>query len=205
MRLTVRLTSGFRQRFEGGFAVSSYADSAKAWDRDVAGVVVPTTSDNSLDVVTALLEKQLDRAMAAIKTNDDKAALAIPSVGVLAGIVGSNVRSDIGSHQGLAALGAAAALAAVIAICLAIVALRPQSLSNGPLALLAVRGVSEPSDAGKLNYLKALGFAVQSAEDLVLVKALWVNWAFRVGAVGVVLLTVFVALGGFAPNGGSGQ
>ena len=126
----------------------------------------------------------------------------IPAVGVLAGVVGSNVRTDIGSQQGLALLGLAAAVAGVLAIVLALVAMRPQSYSNGPLALSAVTGVGEPAANGKLHYAEALGFAVQSAEDLAVVKAFWVQWAFRVGGVGVVVLTVFAALGGFAPGGG---
>jgi hypothetical protein len=169
----------------------------------VVSIPVPGP-DNSLDVVISALEKQLDRAVAAVKANDDKAGLVIPAVGVLAGIVGSNVRAEVGSQLVLALLGLATAAAGVVAIVLAVGAMRPQSYSNGPVALSAVAGVGEPANLGKLHYAEALGFAVSSAEDLAVVKAFWVQWAFRVGGAGVVVLTLFAALGGFA-SGGTGK
>ncbi len=180
--------------------MSTYLERARAWDAAVTGLAVPGP-ETSVDVVTSVLEKQLDRAVAGIKLNDDKAAVIIPAVGVISGVVGSNVRPDIAAQPILAVLGLGAALAGVAGIVLAILALSPKSYSNGPLALEAVKGAGAPLASGKLAYLKALGFAVQSAEDLVTVKAFWVQWALRVGAVGVVAITVFAALGGFVAGG----
>lgn len=183
--------------------MKNFEDQAAAWDAAVAGVGVPAdATDNSLDVVIGLLERQLDRAITAIKSNDDKAALVIPAIGAIAAISGSNVRSDIASQGALAILGGTAAGGGVAAIIASIVALRPQSLSNGVVAVQAVRGSLAPSLVGKVNYMKSLGFAVSSAERLVVAKAFWVNWAFRIGAIGVVALTLFTAFGGFAASTG---
>jgi hypothetical protein len=177
----------------------TFEERAAAWDDAVRGVKAPG-DDNSLDVAIDALQRQLDRAIAGIKVNDDKAGLVIPAVGVLAAVVGSNVRPDISAHQVLAVVGLGAALGALGAILCALIALNPKSLSNGPVALRAVKGVAAPARAGKLNYLKSLGFAVQESEDVILKKAFWVQWGFRIGAVGV-LLTVFAAGGGFASGG----
>ena len=182
--------------------MASYEVLLEDWKSKVGGIPVPHRS-NSLDLVIKVLEKQLDRASAAIKSNDDKAALVIPGVAAITGIVGSNVRSDIASQTDLAILGLAAASAAVAAVCLAVYALRPQQLGNGVLPLMALRGVGAPSSVGKLAYAKSLGWAVESAEALSRAKGFAVNWAFRCGAVGVLLLTLFTVFGGFAAQGGS--
>ena len=180
--------------------MGTYADRAKAWDAAVAGMTPPGPG-SSVDIVTSVLESQLDRAVSAIKLNDDKASIIIPAVGAISGVVGSNVRPDIVNNPILALLGLGVGLAAVGAIVLAVMALSPKTHSNGPVALQAVQGAGVPLAVGKLAYLKALGFAVQSAEDLVTVKAFWVQWAFRLGAAGVITLTVFAGLGGFVPGG----
>jgi hypothetical protein len=182
--------------------MASYRELLEEWKSKVGGISIPG-ADNSLDLVISVLEKQLDRASAAIKSLDDKASLVIPGVAAIAGIVGSNVRTDIASQTWLAIMGAATGVAAVAAVCMAVYALRPQQLGNGVLPLQAVRGVGIPEAAGKLAYAKSLGWAVESAEALTLRKAFAVNWAFRIGAAGVLLLTLFIAFGGLAAQGGS--
>ena len=182
--------------------MASYDELLEDWKSKVKGIPVPQGS-NSLNLVITVLEKQLDRATAAIKSNDDKAGLVIPGVAAITGVVGSNVRPDIASQTGLAIVGLAAAIAAVAAVCLAVYALRPQQLGNGVLPLQALRGTGASRSAGKLAYAKSLGWAVESAEALSRAKGFAVNWAFRIGAVGVLLLTVFTVFGGFAVQGGS--
>jgi hypothetical protein len=184
---------------QGARRTSAILEQKKRWDDDVKGIAVPVDGeDDSLDLVIDLLEKQLDRAVASVKVNDDKAALVIPAVGVMVGIVGTNVRADLLLHPWLASVGFGTGVSAVAAIVLAILALRPQEFSNGVEAGRVVRAVGLPTKRGKLAYAKSLGFTVQSTERLAIVKATSVMWAFRVGATGVVLLTLFVMLGGFA-------
>jgi hypothetical protein len=74
MAQAIRQSGRMRLRLPHVPDLTSFEERAREWDTAVSGLLVPGP-DNSQDVVIALLEKQLVRATATIKLNDDKAAL----------------------------------------------------------------------------------------------------------------------------------
>lgn len=131
-----------------------------------------------------------------MRSVEDRAALVIPAIGVIVGIVGTNVSSQVKHNAGLMALLVGLAVSAVGAVLLAILAMAPRSHSNGPSPDRAVKGISEDLTSARVNYVKSLGFAVYSEGARVNAKALWLNWSLRVLGFGILLLLLFAGLGG---------
>jgi len=87
----------------------------------------------SNDPVIDGMHRQIERALAAGKTSEDKAALVIPAIGVIAGITGSQISPSAAGNCILITVGLGAATGAIGAAC--------ASIRN------EVRAISEAVDA----------------------------------------------------------
>lgn len=143
-----------------------------------------------------LLEAQLKRASAAVSSTENKAALVIPAIGVIAGIVGADVSPAVEESPWLQGLGLLAMACGLVAGVLAVVALAPRSHSNGPPSERAVRGTVEELPLARINYVKSLGFAVYAEENRLIDKSTLLTWSLSAFGVGVLFLTIFAAVGG---------
>jgi tetrahydromethanopterin S-methyltransferase subunit F len=171
-----------------------YAAQRVWWKAAAAPLAAPQA--DTTEFVRMLLEAQLGRASASVKSIEDRAGLVIPAIGVVAGLFGADVSRRVGENAGLFWLAVGVAASAIISMLLALAALAPRSRSNGPPAQRAVQGTAEPLETARINYVKSLGFAVHSEEERVIAKATFLNWSIRVLVIGVILWTVFAALGG---------
>lgn len=138
----------------------------------------------------------MERASAATRNVETKAALVIPAIGVIVGIVGSDVSSRVQSNGLILGLGLLLVLAAIATIVLAILALAPRMHSSGPPAERAVKGIVEEADYARVNYVKSLGFAVHSEENRANDKATLLKWSLTSFGVGVLFLLLFAGFGG---------
>jgi hypothetical protein len=154
-------------------------------------------SDETAEIVQAALEDQLARARGLVTDADRKAALVIPGVGVLAGLFGTRVNPSVAVSPLMIALLILITAGAVIAVLSAMLALAPEwTASNGPDTKLMAQATGEHPLAIRVALIAALGFAVHSTEEVALHKARYLSWAFRSGAIAVVIFVVFVGLGG---------
>jgi hypothetical protein len=164
------------------------------WDSAVAeprAAHDPGTSEFAQHV----LEAQLDRAIAASRAIDDKAALVIPAIGVILSVAAPNI--DTALDRAALSFGLIAAAGAIAAAVSALFSLAPWwRLSLGPLALKVVRGTSDPPDRARSEYLKSLGFAVHSTSEQIIVKANWLSLSIVASAIGVIAFVLLVVAGG---------
>jgi hypothetical protein len=168
-------------------------DPSAAWDKKMEGV--PIANAATAPFVIDALEAQLDRALSASKSTDDKAALVIPAIGLIVGIVAPGVKVGLDGIAMWFAIGAAAC--GIISGLLAVGALAPWwKRSNGPDPERAVRGAAEPVETARSNYLRSLGFAVASTTDQVWKKSFVLNASLTVAAAGIVLVILLAAAGG---------
>lgn len=199
-RLATRPTISSVDRLRGwgkaawSLLVGDYAEQ-RAWWKVAATPPGPSNADTTQFVQT-LLEAQLARASASVKSLEDRAALVIPAIGVVAALFGAEVSNRLDKNIGLLALGLMVGACAIASMLLALGALAPRSRSNGPPPHRAVQGTSEELEAARLNYVKSLGFAVHSEEERVLAKATFLNWSIRVFVLGAILWIAFAAMGG---------
>ena len=169
---------------------------ARAWDGEVEKPR-PKTDQATVDFLLGALKDQLERSNAAVAAMDNKAALVVPAVGVVATLVGSDIVPDLASRPVALAALVLASLCGAASIALAIRVLAPWSTrSVGPDPLRLVRGAGDSVLAAKLGVLNSLGFAVQTAVETVMEKGLYLTWSMRMGALGVIALVVFMAFGG---------
>ncbi len=148
-------------------------------------------------VLQDLLEKQLDRATSAVAAIDTKAALVIPSVGVITTVVVGHVADATRDSLLLTGVLAGVVALATLAVLLSLLCLAPSwQRSNGPQPLPVVLASGEDELRVRLGYVNQLGFAVQTAEMTANAKAQILNWGIRAGALGTILLVVDLALGG---------
>jgi len=177
------------------FVLSPWEERRRLWYEGLE----PTRAVNleTAEVVQESLENQLSRARGLVKDADRKAALVIPAVGVLAGLFGTKVSGSVGSNPWLAVLLALIVIGAVVAVLSALATLAPEwTSSNGPDSKLTARATGESPEAIRAALIAALGFAVHSTEEVALHKARYLAWAFRAGAITVVLFVLFAGLGG---------
>jgi hypothetical protein len=172
----------------------TYSERVRRWDAAVAGISIPDPETGQLSI--SVLEAQLERAVDVVRAADDKAALVIPAIGIVAGLIGSPRAIDPASEPLLTGVGIGAAVCGIAAALFAVLTLLPRERSIGPDPKRVVLGSDEAVANARVNYVQSLGFAVQSTQDLALVKTNYLSWAFRVAAAGITLVILFVALGG---------
>jgi hypothetical protein len=157
-------------------------------------------SADTAAIIQEALEGQLARARGLVNDADRKAALVIPGVGVLAGLFGTQVSPSVADNPAMSGLLLAIVAGAVMSVLAALLTLAPEwTSSNGPDTKLVSRATGHPPVAIRAALVAALGFAVHSTEEVALHKARYLAWAFRSGAVTVVLFVVFAGLGGLTP------
>ena len=177
--------------------VRPFEERASDWDDAVAAEPTADPVEDTTQFVIDRLEAQFARATKSIASLDTKAALVIPAIGIGASIVGANLPDDLLAEPWhLMGLGLVMLVATGAAAVSAVVSLIPVSRSNGPLPIRAVRGAREPLQDARWHYVRSLGFAVHTAEEAVVAKGYYLNWALRFGGVAVVSLILFIALGG---------
>lgn len=177
-----------------------YADLRLRWRDAVSGVAKPGRGA-PVEFVIGVLETQLVRANAAIKANEDKAALVIPAIGVIVGVTGAKLTTARLDNAGLNLLITAIVVLGVLAVASAILCLSPASRSNGPEPSLAMAGVHDTPAEARFHYLDALGFAVYSTQQVGNRKAHYLNWSLRCLGLAVLLTVVLAGFGGFqAPS-----
>jgi hypothetical protein len=185
--------------------LGNYEQERTNWNQAVAGITVPGTKDTA-DFLIAGLEKQLDRAVAAVSANETKASLIIPAIGAIVGITGVKLNTERLADPLLIAITALGVLAGAVAVVLAALVLSGRSRSNGPDPIRIVKGVGLAEEKARLNYIKSLGFAVQSSQQASNAKSFYLNWSLRALAVSVILIVILAGLGGFeAPAAGGGS
>ena len=185
----VRFFSGARRLLFGDY------EEQRRWWRTAAAPEGKSLPETTV-FVQRVLEAQLERARAAVRSIETKAALVIPAIGVVVGIVGSEVSSSVSKLPLLLTLWTLVVLAGISAVVLAVLALWPRTRSNGPPAQRAVKGIVEEEEAARVNYVKSLGFAVHSEEESANDKGTLLKWSLTSFGAGVLLLLVFAGLGG---------
>jgi hypothetical protein len=148
-------------------------------------------------VLQDLLEKQLDRANVGLAAIDGKAALVVPGVGIVAGVLVGHVSTAARTPTALGVVLILLVAMAAISVILSLLCLGPWwKRANGPEPFPVVMSTNEGQLAVRLGYLSQLGFAVLMAQGVLNVKAPLLNWAIRSGGAGVLCLLVFAAVGG---------
>ncbi len=170
------------------------------WDTSIAGLVEEDVQADTVPVLIQILESQLARASVRMERTDTKAALVLPAIGILAGVIGPNVhRSPF--DQDSPWLFTAAAIVVIFAglsVVLAVWAIRPVEMSNGPLADKVVLAADDTLHTARGRYLGRLGFAVVSTEYVANWKAKWFVRSIGAGGISVLGLGAFIAAGGMA-------
>ena len=179
---------------------TGFAERAAAWDKSVEADGKITPNPETLAFTIDALQRQIDWANTIIQQIETKAALIIPAIGVILGIVGPSLPTSALSKSGVTPwVLAGSGVCLVLCALLAVASLWPRSRSNGPRPLLVVRGAGETLGEARWNYLWSLGFVAETANAVGLAKGRQLAWSLALGAVSVVLLAVFVALGGLKP------
>jgi hypothetical protein len=175
--------------------LGSWDQRVAAWD---ARVNVPRRAyPETARLIVDALSGQLDRTNGAIEHMDSKAALVIPGVAAAAGLIGTSVKGAALSNLVVLALLVAICLAAIFSVLFSLVCLGPfYRRSNGAIPLDLTLATGDDPLVARVRLANSLGFAVDRAEEVLIVKGFWLEWAMRLIAVGVLALLVFVILGG---------
>lgn len=192
------LVAGLRERVSRVVVGSATVDLVDARRQLQAQRHAPPSPAN-LDVAIDALDKLLGRMITAKQQLDTKAALIIPAIGVIGGIV-ANRASPTPSVDALA-VGGLAMLAAALAVLYALGAVLAANHDGGPGAVNTALATSVADEAAfKQAIADALAIAVLDTIRLVSTKAARFNRAVGCTAAGVILLLVFIALGGLTPT-----
>lgn len=177
----------------------NYAEMRDAWDAQVSQLETAPDVDTAVFIAT-VLEKQLDRANAASVATQHRAALVIPAVGIVAGFLvgksGVQIAPNLPDHPVALLLGMGVIGAALLTLVCALLSLALRVRSNGPDPLLAVKARGEPKGEAAVNYLNALGFAVQSTEAYARLQARYLNLSLALFGAGLFFVLGFVVMGG---------
>jgi hypothetical protein len=178
---------------------AGFRKKRKSWDdRYKSAEIHP--DPQTLDLAIPIFERQVDAAVSRIERAETKAALVIPAIGVVFGIVGPLVpQTALGKPGMLAALLAVSIVMTIACALLAVITLLPRPRSVGPEADQVMRGSASALDDAKWDYFKSLGFAADSSDQLALSKAKWLAWCLAAAAIAIVLFVVFAAAGGLRP------
>jgi len=181
------------------FTTRGYERELDAWNAAFTRDEINPKLD-TIKFAVPILERQLDAALAQIERTETKAALIIPAIGVIVGIVAPLIRADAFQLPGLTpSFLIVAILAAIFCPIFAVVSLLPRVRSNGPDPSQVLKGSAEPVGEAHWDYLKSLGFAVATATAVAVDKANWLISSFIAAAISIVLLVVFYWSGGFVP------
>ncbi len=173
----------------------SLDERKRVWDEATAKDRLADPKTTRL--IQRALESQLTRSREALKNLDDKASLVIPGVGIVGGVVGTNVHRATLSDGFALALFGGVLVSAVLAVLFSLYALAPDYvLANGPDPERFVVATGELPIAERVRLVNDLGFAVKTTQDAVNEKALWLNFSMRAAGIGVGMLLVFIAVGG---------
>ena len=140
------------------------------------------------------LDAMLTHTIERIDAVEAKAGLVPAAVaGVVALLVG-RVAKDL--PAGTVLVGILAVVAAIVATLLALWAREPVRMKSGPNPLAIARATGDdplPRDQGIVN---SLAVSAENAEDVLDAKADRFTLAIAVGAIGILLVAIFGALGG---------
>jgi hypothetical protein len=192
-------TSIAAARIRAPWTLRGYRRELEAWNGRFKRDEIRPKAD-TLKFVIPILEQQTSRAVDQIERTETKAALVVPAIGVIVGIVAPLIPGTAMQNPGITPwiLGGAM-LMVLLSLLSALTALWPRLRSNGPTTDQVLVGSAEPVEEAHWNYLKSLGFAAASTEAVALDKADWLISTFLFGTISIVLFVVFTALGGLKP------
>lgn len=178
---------------------SDFKHKREAWNKQYTKSGVGPRAA-TLEFAIPILERQTDAAIARIERTDTKAALVIPAIGVVFGIVSPLVPTSALQRPGVPTLFLGLATATAIACALlAVVTIWPRPRSVGPEVDQVMTGSAEELADARWDYFKSMGFSAQSSDELALSKARWLGRCLAAGAASIVCFVVFAALGGLQP------
>lgn len=167
-----------------------------ALDRRLLARRASRPTKSNLEHADASLSAGLDRLLAAKQQNDAKAALIIPAIGAVGGLVISRVEADRSCLTSL--LGGIAIVFAAIAVLYAIAASWASDYAIGPDPVEVATHTSGTDDrAFHQALIDALAKAVADTSALVSTKGTRVNRALAASGLAVLALLGFIATGGW--------